>query len=477
MMEKSEICTCLIMRLHQNELFSRPGQRRVRFAAFLQALAFLSFYPAASSAGSSQWEELKQSYDLLTTVAGKGGNCKSDVNGWLQEFEGKPALQADLSSPHMAMADSAGNIYIADKDAHAIRKVDAGGIITTVAGTSGSGDGGDGVATKQALSSPNGVWVNKRGEFYVLDLGNSKVRKVDAQGVMTTLFRDTAGMSTGRGLWVSKAEDTVWYASGYQIKMWTKSGGVAVYATGFSGGLGNMVQDRSGFIVAADRSASLVYRLDKEGNKIIIAGNGVTSGGGDGFPALETGFDGVRGVWFLPDNTFFLATHEGSQVWYIDSAGISHLFLSGRAGDGVHSGDNDNYQAPGFKVSEVRSVTVDYQGNVIVAENDCGYIRKVAKRSAAVMSKAAAGERVRILLATNPSSGLTRLTWNGPPTGKPLVRILDQRGRSVNVTMVFPGGARGHEVQWQSRNLQAGVYFVVLESNGTSVPLKYVLLH
>jgi sugar lactone lactonase YvrE len=439
-------------------------------------VTLVAFHPTVA-AGVSHWNALKQSYNLLTTVAGKGGNCKSDVNGWLQEFEGNSALKADLSSPHMAMADSAGNIYIADKDAHAVRKVDGRGVITTVAGTSSPGDGGDGVATRQALSSPNGVWVNKKGEFYILDLGNNKVRKVDAQGAMVTVFHDTAGMSTGRGLWVGASEDTVWYASGYQIKMWTKTGGITVYSTGFSGSLGNIVRDPGGFIVAADRSASLVYRLDKEGNKIVIAGNGGTSGGGDGYPALETGFDGVRGVWFLSDNTFFLATHEGSQVWYVDEDGVSHLFLNGRSGDGNHAGDGDNFQTPGFKISEARSVTVDYEGNVIVAENDCGYIRKVAKRSTAVLPGSSGREDASALLFANPAaSGVTRLTWTGRVPGSPKVRIYDQRGRLENTPAACLETPGAHEIRWHSRNLPRGVYIVVLESSGKPVFRKSILI-
>jgi hypothetical protein len=149
-----------------------------KFKLYLFLITFAVFLVTAR--GSLQEESFMQSYNLLTTIAGKGGNCKSDVNGWLKKFEGGSALQADLSSPHMTMADSAGNIYIVDKDAHAIRKVDTNGIITTVAGINVMGDGGDGPANTQALYSPNGLWVNKKGEFYILDLGNSKIRKVDA---------------------------------------------------------------------------------------------------------------------------------------------------------------------------------------------------------------------------------------------------------------------------------------------------------
>ena len=424
----------------------------------------------------AQWQSFSQSYNLLTTVAGQGGNCSSDVNGWLKEYEAISAVRADLSSPHMAMADSMGNIYIADKDTHAIRKIDVKGIITTIAGTSAMGDGQDGPANARALYSPNGVWVNKKGEFYILDLMNYKIKKVDTAGNMTTVIHDTAGIFTGRGLWVSQNEDTIWYASGSEIKMWTKAGGMVIYASGFSG-LGNIVQDRNGCIVATDRPANAVYRIDGQGNKAKIAGNDETTGGGDGFPALQTAFYGVRGVWFLKDNTYFLGTHEGSQVWYIDSGGIAHLFLEGRSGDKNHSGDNENYRTPGYKISEVRSVTVDYQGNVIVAENDCGYIRRIEKRNAGVANGCVTPHGISILAFSNPLSGSIRFTVTLSFPGKTRVRIYNQRGQMVDVPMPSTRATAGREIHWQSRRLPCGVYSVILRSGKFSVSQKCVLLY
>ena len=203
---------------------------------------------------------------------------------------------------------------------------------------------------------------------------------------MTTLIHDKNGMSAGRGLWVSQTEDTIWYCSGSVIKMWTEKDGLRTLADGFSGGLGNIVQDRNGNIIATDRSANLVYRIDKSGEKTIIAGNGASKGGGHGMPALQTAFHGVRGVWVLDDNSYFLATHEGSQVWYIDTAGIAYLFVNGKEGDKNHTGDGMNFRTPGYKVSEVRAITADYR-NLLITENDRGYIRRLDKVSISVMKR------------------------------------------------------------------------------------------
>jgi hypothetical protein len=305
----------------------------------------------------------------------------------------------------------------------------------------------------------------------VLDLGNSKIRKVDLQGRMTVLFKDSTGMSVGRGLWVNKTEDTIWYSCSSQLKKWTQSGGVEIFADGFNG-LSNIVQDANGNIVATARNENLVYRLDQQGYKTVIAGTGATIGGGDMVPALKTAFYGVRGVWFLADNTYFLATHEGSQVWYVDTGGIAHLFLDGLAGDTYHSGDGENYQTPGLKVSEVRSVTVDYQGNVLVAENDCGYIRKVEKRKTGILNNCIMSKDISISVYVNKASGRVRAKMSLSRVGNISIKVINQRGQTVDAALI-----NASEVRWRSRTLSTGVYYINVESKAFSVVQKCVILN
>jgi streptogramin lyase len=343
--------------------FSRPFE--------FYRLKALDLSPTASG-----FSNVCASYGLLRTVAGEGEYTSDGFNGWDPSFEGGPAMLAELSRPHIAMADDSGSIYIADKDGQAIRKVTTNGIIVTVAGTNVAGDDGDspGPGTERRLSSPNGLWVRGDGTLYILDLGNSKVRRLNTNGVLTTLFQVKDGIDTGRGLWVKDDESLVYFASGTSLKKWTPSGGVKTVANGFAE-LGNLVVDPSGNLVVTDRGANRVYQVSKSGTKTAIAGNGTISGGGDGAAALDTGLAGVRGVWFFPTGGYLLATHEGSQVWYVDTAGIIHLFVDGAPG--AHDGDGEYFHLPGPKLSEVRAVTIDRQGRIIITENDGGFIRTI----------------------------------------------------------------------------------------------------
>jgi len=326
-----------------------------------------------------EFEGLVSAYDKLRTIAGKGSGDNN--NEWSPSYEGGPATAAELSRPHFAMGDDAGNLYIADKEAHAVRKVAPDGSIFTVAGTNESGDDGDepGPGIERRLNSPNGLWVRGDSTVYILDLGNGKIRRLDPSGELTTLITDPDGIPLGRGLWVSEDESLVYYAAGFAIKKWTPDGGIEILAEGFSG-LANLIVDPRGNLVATDRVGDRVYRITEDGTAVPIAGNGQASGGGDGELALDTGLDGVRGVWFLPGGGYFLATHEGSQVWYVDTGGYIHLFLDGGKDDSIHFGDGGHFLAPGPKISEARSVSVDVSGNVIVTENDLGYIRMVERR-------------------------------------------------------------------------------------------------
>jgi hypothetical protein len=346
-----------------------------------QATSFFRALAVDLSNGRDGFTNLVQSYNLLTTIAGAGGTTE-EINKWQPEFEGGPATNALLSRPHIAMADDAGNIYIADKDAHAIRKVTPDGLIFTVAGTNGPGDGPDEAspATEVALNEPNGLWVRGDGTVYILDLMNGKVRRLDTNGMIETLFTVPGGILIGRGLWVSPDESLAFVASGSVVKKWTPANGVTDYATGFRE-LGNLIVDPWGSLVITDRRGHRVWRLADDGTMTPIAGNATTSvtepGGGDGGLATLTPLNEVRGVWFLPTGAYFLCTHRGSQVWYVDAEGFIHLFLNGLTSD-THAGDGTWFwDLSEFRISECRAVTMDREGNLLVTEHDSGYVRKV----------------------------------------------------------------------------------------------------
>jgi sugar lactone lactonase YvrE len=117
---------------------------------------------------------------IITTVAGNGTAGYSGDNG--------PATSAQLHQPQGVALDSAGNLYIADIYNQAIRKVNPAGIITTVAGNGTTGYSGDnGPATSAQLDGPEGVAVDSADNLYIVEFNSAVVRKVNALGIITTV--------------------------------------------------------------------------------------------------------------------------------------------------------------------------------------------------------------------------------------------------------------------------------------------------
>lgn len=117
---------------------------------------------------------------IIYTIAGTG---RENFTG-----DGGRAVIAGLAHPQLAVADSKGNIFVADTNNNRIRKIDGKGMITTVVGDGldgGKGDGGD--ALKASLSGPYGLSIDLEGNLYIADTGNGRVRRVRKDGRIESL--------------------------------------------------------------------------------------------------------------------------------------------------------------------------------------------------------------------------------------------------------------------------------------------------
>jgi len=342
------------------------------------------------SPGETEFQRVLSSFGQINTIAGNGAadNC----NDWNSAtMEGGQATGADLSRPHMAQADAAGNVYIADKEGHAIRLVKPDGTIHTIAGSGVRGNGGEGVATSIALREPNGLYTFPDGTTYILEtddecdvgpIAGGKIRRLGTDGMLTTVIDDPE-LLAGRGLWVSPDESLIYYCSWKTVKKWTASGGLETFASGFGllgpEGLGNLdIDPLTGLVCVTDRADHVVYRLSADGStRTVIAGNGNQGSGIEGGLATNSPLDQVRGIAFRPDGSFFVCTHKGDHaVWFIDTAGRIWKFIDGdnkaHFGDGISIGQ----RLPNM-ISEPRAVTIAPNGDLLITENDDGYIRRI----------------------------------------------------------------------------------------------------
>ncbi|HYH48103.1 MAG TPA: NHL repeat-containing protein [Acidimicrobiia bacterium] len=116
----------------------------------------------------------------IVTVAGTG------VPGF--SGDGGPAIAAQFDGPRSLAGDAAGNLYVADDNNHRVRRIDAAGVITTIAGNGTAayaGDGGPGPAAQ--LDHPRGVAVDGRGNVFIAETGSHRVRMVDPGGTIATV--------------------------------------------------------------------------------------------------------------------------------------------------------------------------------------------------------------------------------------------------------------------------------------------------
>lgn len=400
-----------------------------RARCFLACCCLLGGGPAWGAEGD-EFLRVVEGFAQLETLAGSGLNEDPlDNNDWLPEFEGGPALDAELSNPHYVAADALGRVYIADKASHSVLRIEPDGRIFTHAGTHEPGlvVTPSAPATSLPLDSPNGLYVKPDGTVFIYDTNNQRVRRVAPDGTMTTVVHDPSPLYSkiGRGLWVSPDEKTIVYADGRVLKKWS-DGVFSVVATGFLE-LGNIdVHPITGLVYVTDRATadvtqSAVWRIEADGSRTRVAGNGRDAGGGDGFPATETFLDQVRGIAFTPQGGYFLCTHKGGDIWYVDTTGIIHLFIRGQGNK--NQNDGNGLSPPITEIdalSEPRSVALAPNGDLLIATNDTGYIRRVRS---AVRPPAPDWLSVEI-----PRAGRHRLSWTSAP-GRP---YLIERGIDLN---------------------------------------------
>src|ERR1017187_2428987 len=217
---------------------------------------------------------------IITTVAGNG------ISGY--SGDGGAATNANLSSPASAAVDSFGNLFIADQHNNRIREVDTNGIITTVAGNGIGGLYGDGDATTDAhLNNPDSVAVDCFGNLYIADSSNNRIRKVDTNGIITTVAGN--------------------YTQGY-----SGDGGQATYAS--LNGSSGVALDPSGNLFIADVGNNRVRKVDTNGNINTVAGKGAIGFSGDGGAANNASLRAPAGVALDAVGNLFIADANNNRV-------------------------------------------------------------------------------------------------------------------------------------------------------------------
>ncbi len=284
---------------------------------------------------------------IITTVAGNGTQGYSGDNG--------PATNAQLAYQLGLAVSPTGELYIADSFNHRVRKVSANGIITTVAGTGSPGYSGDGGPAQSAqINNINDVVLDADGNLYIADYGNYRIRKVSTNGIITTIAgTGSSGYSGDGGQAVNAQISTVW----------------------------GMALDSSGNFYFADYLNHRIRRVTPNGTISTVAGTGAYGSSGDGGPAAGAQLAYPLGIALDITGNLYLVDSDNYAIRKVSSTGIINTI----AGTGVRGFSGDAGRATSAQISTTWGLAVDLSGNVYIADSGNNAIR-VLKPVAALLS-------------------------------------------------------------------------------------------
>jgi PKD repeat protein len=281
---------------------------------------------------------------IINTVAGDG-SLGFAGDGGLATF-------AKIYYPGGVWVDAPGNMYIADYDNNRIRKVNTNGIISTIAGNgygapgSGGFSGDGGAATNAELYYAQNVAVDASGNVYIDDLFNSRIRKVNTSGIISTL-------------------------AGNGAKAYSGDGGAATAAELYNPD--GLTVDASGNVYISDNGNNRIRKVNSSGIISTIAGNGASGFKGDGGPATAAELSGPGGVAIEANGNFYLNDAGNSRIRMINTSGV----ITTIAGNGATGYSGDGGPATAAELSYPDGVGVDLYGNVYIADEANNRIRMV----------------------------------------------------------------------------------------------------
>ena len=254
--------------------------------------------------------------------------CKLSILAGSGEGEGdKPLVKALFKWPSGVAVDQAGNVFVGDRGNHTLRRISANGEVTTVAGMSEKYGVEDGKGDAARFWYPQAVVLDKEGNAYVADTSSNRVRKVTPEGVVTTLVKDLK------------------------------------YPTG-------LAVDKNGDVFVADSNNHVVRKITHEGKESIFAGKVGVEGAADG-PQVSATLRSPMGVAVTPEGVVYVA--ERKCIRRIDNQGNVTTFAGSPTEEGATDGTGSEARFWGLT-----SLTLDASGNLYVADHELKMIRQIS---------------------------------------------------------------------------------------------------
>ncbi|MCX6043672.1 MAG: tandem-95 repeat protein [Chloroflexi bacterium] len=354
----------------------------------------------------------------ITTTVGMGTAGKSG--------DGDLALNAQLDNPYGVAVDSLDNIYVADAGNQRIRKIDpTDESISTFAGTGAAGYSGDGGnATSAELNNPRGVAIDSLGNVYIADTSNQVARKVTAlQGLLavpdkaatrsdravtidvlandrdvdssaiisvTAVGAPISGTATitcscmdlivytptlafkGTDIFTYTIEDSAGLTATATVSVTVTDGPIITTWVDDIFGRGVAI-DKAGNVYVADYIDNIVYKFDANRTRAVFAGNGAYGYSGDGGPAISAQLDSPIGLAVDRLGNVYIADNGNGVIRKVTPNGK----ISTVAGTGVFGYSGDGGPATNAQLDSPVSIAVDDNSNLYIADSESNVVRKV----------------------------------------------------------------------------------------------------
>ncbi len=302
------------------------------FSGLVIVLAALALgVPAANAQGT------------ITTLAGSG------VLGF--SGDGGSAINASFNLVYGSGIDGSGNFYIVDRGNQRIRRVTSNGVVSTVVGNGVAGFSGDGgPAILASLNDPTGIAVDSAGTIYIADASNRRVRRVAPNGTITTF-------------------------AGTGVQGFSGDGGQAIAAQ-LNRPVGVFL-DAFGNLLIADSPNHRVRRVGADGIITTVAGNGVAGFSGDGGLAISAQLSTPLGMSVDAAGVLYIADADNHRIRRVGADGINSTV----AGNGTGGFSGDGGAALTARLNFPSDVAVDGAGNLFIADASNNRVRQVANLS------------------------------------------------------------------------------------------------
>ncbi|MBC8165846.1 MAG: hypothetical protein H7Y20_08245 [Bryobacteraceae bacterium] len=278
--------------------------------------------------------------------------------------DGEPALNASFSRPEGLAVNSAGELFVCDRESSRVRKIDSGGKVSTIAGSRYDLGGDNGPASEALFRLPFSLASAADGSIYVMDNGSLTIRRIDAKSTVTWV--------AGDGFFRHAQDGTAAKDSFLLAPM-----GVAF--------------DRNGVMYVADAGSSRVRRIDADGLLQTIAGIGVEDyRSSDNIPARRAFLNSPAGVAVDASGNVYIADALNNRIRRIDTKDN----ITTWAGDGGNDSSGDDGPAAKASLYHPQGILFDAQGNLLIADLRNYRIRKVSPDGSKITSIAGNGRAV-----------------------------------------------------------------------------------